>query len=137
MARYLAKYVFAVSNPHKTSAHMFNSADELKTSYWHEAAYDQSQHADFSNTGPGFNRIGTALDALGLNAYPTTQGGLNTGFSIEHFDENDRPDGNDDKDTDSSPVLIEEQDYVVGSHTYTVRNQLHPSPLSTPSPRTH
>jgi hypothetical protein len=82
--------------------------------YWHEADYSQDHNCDFTDTGTGtgYNRIVAALTALGLNTQPTTRGGSNYGYSLEHFDEQDEYE-------DGEPVPVDDQEYALGPNTYT------------------
>jgi hypothetical protein len=86
------------------------------TWYWHETAYHQGHHCDFSDNGIGYNRIGVALAALGLDAKPVTSGGKNQGYSVEHFDPEEEYE-------DGEQVPADDQMYPVGRDTYTVSRE--------------
>jgi hypothetical protein len=63
-------------------------------------------------SGNGYNRIGAALAALSLNGKPTTRGGKNYGYSLEHFDHEEDYD-------DGEPVPVDDQMNALGPNTFT------------------
>jgi hypothetical protein len=63
-------------------------------------------------SGNGYNRIGAALAALSLYNKPTTRGGKNYSYFLEHFDHEEAYD-------DDGPVPVDDQMYALGPNTYT------------------
>ncbi|KAF1832885.1 hypothetical protein BDW02DRAFT_553766 [Decorospora gaudefroyi] len=86
---------------------------ELGLWYWHQADFDQDYHCNFADddSNDHTNKIGSALQALGLSSKPKTQGGDNVCFNIEHFDD-------DAQDDDGDQLEPEDQYYEVNGREY-------------------
>lgn len=78
---------------------------ELQKWFWHDCVYDEVAHADFTDgKTSNANHIGAAMAGLGLSPHPKSQGGDNTCYSIEHFDNT--------KDSVDTPRCEGDQQYV-------------------------
>ncbi|KAH9880952.1 hypothetical protein IAQ61_001246 [Plenodomus lingam] len=83
--------------------------NELQTWYWKSASVNQAEQCHYGSPSD----IGVALEGLGLNIHPTTDGGHNICYTVEHFIE-----GQEDDDGDEVPP--EDQHYTVAGKEYKV-----------------